>query len=697
MKYIFFLIIFLIPMGIASAESGANYDRINNPDGTTTITILPYDRIVVDWQWKNYNFINDATTVTFESGSAGFKLDKLTCDFKLYEAGRIVRAPVIDNYRMEYFKDSLPVISTCLVLTPEIKEKEVVLTTQHNGITRIFHLNVNGVEWTTEYTNNDGKDILFRIKETIPVLPDRIEGDKLYYGDYLLDLKNEQHDSLKSITNDKGDLIIEYEKTVATRELLKIDPTFNEVDSASSYLLSAGGTGGSCPAYSTFAGGMIIRKRDTTDATPSGCSLPYFLFDASAIPAGSTTVSATLEYDITAVTNGINCDLYIPSTATPSATMYNDGLGLGAGTLAVDNFSSCTTIADGKIETFDSGSYTALESYMGGTIPLVIGYDSWARDASDHIITIRSADAILNIVYVSAADAVTDLASVDIRGTAVDLSWSQPALNGFTFDDYQINYTTPWSSNVATQIVPSTTQTTATISSLTGETQYSFRIGIRTTNGNINASGNVLNITTLYDPTGAFTIGTFNLTQVGTDERPIRFARTDISDTALFLNVTVSNDWDLACNFHYKFANTNKTYTGIANTTFDSNYDAVAFRFNDIDNEIVDVLCWDQYTNDTGRYLITQSAFPLLTYIQDFRGGEFGTSGMFGAIDFITMVALILSMVGFNSRSPIVGVVFSVAILAGLAVFQIIQIETVAITGIVITFVFAIGMIRKDD
>ena len=113
-------------------------------------------------------------------------------------------------------------------------------------------------------------------------------------------------------------------------------------------------------------------------------------------------------------------------------------------------------------------------------------------------------------------------------------------------------------------------------------------------------------------------------------------------------------------------------------------------------NEVVDVFCWDQYTNDSGKFLITQTAFPLLENIQGFRDGDFGTSGDFGVLDFITMIAIIISMVGLNRVNESVGVVFSILIIGGLAVFGIIEWPTIMTASVVLIAMVIIASTRKE-
>ena len=218
--------------------------------------------------------------------------------------------------------------------------------------------------------------------------------------------------------------------------------------------------------------------------------------------------------------------------------------------------------------------------------------------------------------------------------------------------------------------------------------------------GGGNKSGNVLNITTDFDPTGSFSTGTFSTNFTGTDVREIFYTRDDINATALFLNVTATNTIELNCNFYYKFAMTNDTFTNIANTSISATRDMASFRFLHVDNEIIDVLCWDQYDNQTNaRYVITQTTFPFLEQIANFRNGTYGTMGMFGALDFISMIAVICSMIGFNRVNETVGIIFGLFMIGALAVLsngEIISWASTFTVGFAVLVMWAISTTRKD-
>lgn len=295
------------------------------------------------------------------------------------------------------------------------------------------------------------------------------------------------------------------------------------------------------------------------------------------------------------------------------------------------------------------------------------------------------------------ADRVTPLTGGNITVTTLDIDWSQPNLRTGNLTGYQVNYTTPWGTPL-TIITNNTNRpdTTAAISSLSELTQYTFRVGVWT-EGPMNATGFKLNVTTSQDVSlSNFTLGAFDINATNTDVVPIMFERIDINSTALFLNVTYPDTWQLACDFSYEFANINQTYTNLSSVVIDDDNIESSFQFNNVDNEIIDVYCWDESNllND-GTYIITQLTFPLLTQIADFRSGEFGTAGQFGALDFVTLAVVIISMIGFNRLNESVGAIFNIALLGVLGYFSIIEIPTIIFGAIAVMVMFVISTTRK--
>ena len=303
---------------------------------------------------------------------------------------------------------------------------------------------------------------------------------------------------------------------------------------------------------------------------------------------------------------------------------------------------------------------------------------------------------------------VTNLSTPDQTTSTIDLTWSAPSANGSPLTGYRLNYTTPH--GTASTILVNNTNSTSTnyvVSGLTYATNYTFRVSAWNAVGKGPVS-NTLNTQTDGD---TFTVGSIVVNQTNTDIVDIRFERIDINDTALFLNVTYSSTFDLACDFTYKFARINQTYTNLDNVTISSGIVESSFLFTGVDNEIIDVLCWDQdsahvpsasvgagagnYTH-AGRYIITQSQFPLQDQINNFRNGVYGTEGRIGVLDFITLGVIIVSMIGFNRVNETVGVVFNIILLGVLAYFEVIVLPTIIFGVLATVIVLVVSTTKKD-
>lgn len=462
-------------------------------------------------------------------------------------------------------------------------------------------------------------------------------------------------------------------------------------------------------AYGKITGSTTNYHGLEANAAATDCYRSFYQWSLVTIPDTATIQNVELLFDVEVVGGGPrNCDVWsleFNATNLSGKEIFNDA---GNGTEYVNNNTACTTTGNDKTLDLGASADANIQTHITTDNFFGIGFKSdneGAQDATTRWTQIASGDLgtaqpkpTLRITYVNTLRAVTTLTTTDIRPNGVDLDWDTPS--GAIPDGYQINYTTPWNPNVATIQTSDTSSTTtsATVSGLAGSTQYSFRIGSRS-GIYVNGSGNVINITTDVDPTASFSPGTFTTHFDGTDVRTIKYTREDLNSTDIRLNVTASNTYQLACNFHYKFAALNKTYTNIANSSINANEDRVSFRFHNVDNEIIDVLCWDQYTNTTARYLITQTFFPFLEQIDNFRNGTYGTVGMFGALDFISMIAVICSMIGFNRVNETVGIIFGLFMIGALAVLSngsIISWASTFTVGFAVLVMWAIGTTRKD-
>ena len=305
-------------------------------------------------------------------------------------------------------------------------------------------------------------------------------------------------------------------------------------------------------------------------------------------------------------------------------------------------------------------------------------------------------------------DAIFDLLFYDLTFQSLILNWTQPFLGGGTLQDgYQINFTTPHAEPL-TIIAADTSSpfTEFTVSGLTELTNYTFRVSAINQAG-LNVTGLKLNITTLDDFTQEnFTVGFIGefpdvaIDAVNIDVIPIKFERIDINDTTVRLNVTYANNIDLACEFDYKFAMTESFFGQPLNTVnVGGGEQETSFLFLDFENEVVDVFCWNEATNQTGvvsgSYILTQTNFPLLQQIQAFRDGDFGTEGMFGILDMVTLMVIIISMIGFNRVNETVGAIFNIIFIGSLSFFGIIELSTTIFAAVALVLMLVIISTRK--
>jgi len=369
------------------------------------------------------------------------------------------------------------------------------------------------------------------------------------------------------------------------------------------------------------------------------------MWDISTISVFSTITDVDLRLDVTALTNGgRNCDItyltYNPNTA-PVATVFDDIIGNISDLNYIDDNNFCTIIANNYLFDLGTNGDSAVQNNLDeGYFAVGIPYNNMIRGATDKGTQVGASLATqeLQIVYDIGApitgceDPINDLHYTTLTGTTVNLAWTAPTLNGQTLLGYQINYTTPHTTPL-TILVNNTgsTITTYTASGLTINTDYSFRVQPQTTAAcHTPADGNILNIRT----SPGLTIGSIptNFTaetnpvfvgddQGGLDQTGCFFTREDLNATTVRMNVTYPYTIDPAINFHYKYAMINQTYLTPTILPVSATHNKSSFQFNGVDNEIIDVRFWDQNTNQTCKYIITQTQFEFLNLINDFRGG----------------------------------------------------------------------------
>lgn len=431
-----------------------------------------------------------------------------------------------------------------------------------------------------------------------------------------------------------------------------------------------GASGGGGTSWTSTAGGTATGVNGNDGGSSAASVVDYY----GGTGGGSLTAGTVGDASCGTGATGMSTDIQV------SGTHVNYAAGGASGSFGGGACSSIQGISGAGSGTGNGGNAVANTGSGGG------GADSGFTGGNG-----GSGIVIIRYLPVPPPDAVDDLYSPSQTFGSVDLAWTQPNLNTGNLSGYQIKYDTPQTSSPSITLENNTESalTSATVSGLDISTGYSFQIGVWTEG--YNGTGNILNVTTL----GNFTIGSATFNQTNTSVLPITFEEQAINSTAKFLNVTYANTFTLSCDFHYKFANTNQTYSGITGTAVSTTLDEIAFSMNNVEQEIIDVYCWDTITGTDARYVLIQSDFPLLQQIENFRNGTYGTSGNFGIFDLVTLLVVIVSMIGLNRVNESVGAVFNIMFLGSLAWFEIIELPTIIFGAIAVVLVFVITSTRK--
>lgn len=196
--------------------------------------------------------------------------------------------------------------------------------------------------------------------------------------------------------------------------------------------------------------------------------------------------------------------------------------------------------------------------------------------------------------------------------------------------------------------------------------------------------------------TGTFQIGHLNLNQTNTNIVPMWFTRNDSGhNTSLFIHYpAISN---VTCNLYYALNQNNRSYYNMPFTIESPTVHKTKFNFINQTNDIITANCVNlQNTNQTARDVLTWTSFPLIQQINEFRSGQFGTHGQFGALDIITLMIVIFSMIGFNRINEAVGAFFSIAIIGATAYFGILSLDGTIIGAIAVVIMIAVISTRKS-
>lgn len=293
-------------------------------------------------------------------------------------------------------------------------------------------------------------------------------------------------------------------------------------------------------------------------------------------------------------------------------------------------------------------------------------------------------------------NAVNDLTGSATSLSVIVLTWTVPISYAPEITGYQVNYTTP-EGNPQTIFSSTPTTPTATITGLGVGLPYSFRVSPITVHG-MNATGNIFNATT----TTTYVLGDLPSPDItNLDDFSIFYNRTQYNATRIYLDVTYPNSYDLDCNFLFKFSRANQTYSSLAGTPItgpgsDTDNERYRFTIDGANDEIINVRCWDDATDDEAKYIITITDFELLNQIDNLHNGTYGTMGQIGGLDIVVLIVVIIGMIGFNRVTPIAGVIFTIITVGALSVLGIIQTYQIIFPFLALVVLWAYTRTRQE-
>jgi hypothetical protein len=218
------------------------------------------------------------------------------------------------------------------------------------------------------------------------------------------------YENLYSITvydtgANKSQLVFDYRTStpLLPNETLIIDPTFTDTVGNEGRVTSAQQTGTTCSAtVGSKLTDFTQAAKDDADLNER-CNIAWLEFDISGADPSWSVDSVTLEYDIIVTTLPSAC-MWRASTVQPSTgdaqTLYDNGL---TGTPLGASDSACTTVANGKIFTFNATGISSVQDAINASQSwfgiAMLNTDQERSSVGNANVRLRQADAILSITY----------------------------------------------------------------------------------------------------------------------------------------------------------------------------------------------------------------------------------------------------------------------------------------------------------
>lgn len=463
--------------------------------------------------WINYVYNDNPTYIRFESEGIAIDFFKDTCSFKLYEKGLIAsKEAVIESLSHTITRDGNNIITTCNVSPITTTSDSISFDTiSSDGITKVvtkYIINyISGIEWTFEPENLDIKDSSISITDSCyKCIPDKIEGDLVFFGNYVYNTKNNEIDPLtglnvghKTLTEQKTigeDFIFKYETIVKPDEIIIIDPTFGYTAGTTFRIDANTQTGASCGSPNTKNSAVMNLFIGDSDEVQT-CYRSTAYWDITSIPDYALITDTVLRYDITSLPLGSakNCDVWSmegnPSTQT-ATQIWNDA---ADGTEFINNDSGCTTVTNDKILDLGSSADTDVQNELATDNEWAVGwkYDSEVRDSSSHHQAVFGTIE-LQVVYntVFSAGPPINPAATNNQVQQINFTWTTNNATGVT--GYAIF------NSSSTNILTNTWQSLANTANFTGDTGFYLHTGLN------NQSGSFQNAVTMYYKASAIAV-----------------------------------------------------------------------------------------------------------------------------------------------------------------------------------------------
>lgn len=191
------------------------------------------------------------------------------------------------------------------------------------------------------------------------------------------------------------------------------------------------------------------------------------------------------------------------------------------------------------------------------------------------------------------------------------------------------------------------------------------------------------------------TIGQQNYSATNTNTIPIMYTRQDINSSTTQLLLAYPPNFNMTCNLNFQLSQLNKTFIKIPFTTLTNGQHQSTFTFKNVNNDIILTNCTDVTSHASALYVLTQGNFPLQQQIQQFRSGQFGTKGLFGIIDVISLIGVLLAMIGLSRVNEAAGIVIAIIMIGLLAFFQVITFPTIVTGAIAVIVMIAVVSTKK--